>query len=111
MLFMKTNKQPCVTNFLACREQYKIELGRLNRIEAQLFDIFKVDNTADLEAASLKSRSIKNHPARTMLELYSQQGQIFDQASMVYDCATALQKRRVEHQQQQLNQIFSLIEC
>ena len=108
---MKTNKEPCVTDYLSCREQYKLELGRLNRIEAQLFDIFNVDNAADLEDASLKSRSVKNHPANTMLELFQQQAVVFDRASMIFECATSLQRQRVEHQQKQLNQSFLSIDC
>ena len=108
---MKTNKQPCVTDYLSCREQYKLELGRLNRIEAQLFDIFNVDNAADLEDASLKSRSVKNHPARTMLELFQQQELIFDRASMIFECATELQKRKVQHEQRQLDNDIKQIEC
>ena len=103
--------EPCVTNFLATRESYRHELHRLNRLERQLMSLLGVDDAASLEMAMLKVRSDKKHPALVTMELYEQQSRIFDRASLRMDCAVALQKQRVEHQQKEFDKSFLSIDC
>ena len=104
-------KEACVTNFLETREEYRLELHRLNRLEKQLMELLDADDAASLEMAMLKVRSQKNHPALVLIELYGQQGIIFDRASLKMDCAVALQKQRVEHQQRELNRDIATVDC
>ena len=100
-----------VTDFLATREEYRHELHRLNRLEQQLMSLLGVDDAASLEMAMLKARSEKNNPAQVLIELYNQQSQIFDRASLKMDCAVALQKQAVEHQQRTLDRDLQQIDC
>ena len=104
-------KEASVTNFLETREEYRLEMHRLSRLEKQLMELLEVDDAAAMEMAMLKARSEKNHPALVLIELYNQQSIIFDRASLKMDCAVALQKQRVEHQQKELNQSFLSIDC
>ena len=104
-------KEACVTNFLETREEFRLELHRLNRLEKQLMELLEADDSAALEMAMLKVRSQKNHPALVLIELFNQQSQIFDRASLKMDCAVALQKQRVEHQQKELNRDLQKIDC
>ena len=104
-------KEACVTNFLETRDEFRLELHRLNRLEKQLMELLEADDSAALEMAMLKVRSQKNHPALVLIELFNQQSQIFDRASLKMDCAVALQKQRVEHQQKELNRDLQKIDC
>ena len=104
-------KEASPLNFLASREEFRKELHRLNQIEAKLMAIFKATDAADLEHHLLLARGTKNHPANTMIELFSQQNVIFDRASLKYDCALLLQRNRVEAQQKALNEDLALVEC
>ena len=104
-------KEANVTNFLETREEYRLEMHRLSRLEKQLMELLGVDDTAAMEMAMLKARSEKNNPAQVLIELYNQQSQIFDRASLKMDCAVALQKQRVEHQQRELDRDLSTVEC
>ena len=104
-------KEANVTNFLETREEYRLEMHRLSRLEKQLMALLGVDDTAALEMAMLKVRSDKKHPALVTMELYEQQSRIFDRASLRMDCAVALQKQRVEHQQKEFDKSFLSIDC
>ena len=100
-----------VTDYLATREEYRHELHRLNRLEQQLMSLLEVDDAASLEMAMLRARSQKNHPALVLIELFNQQSIITDRASLKMDCAVALQKQRVEHQQRTLDRDLQQIDC
>jgi hypothetical protein len=104
-------KEANPTNFLETREEFRRELHRLNQLEAKLMTIFEATDAADLEHHLLLARGTKNHPANTMIELFNQQNTIFDRASLKMDCASLLQRNRVEAQQQALNQDLALVEC
>ena len=104
-------KEACPTNYLATREEFRRELHRLNQLEAKLMAIFEATDAADLEHHLLLARGTKNHPASTMIELFNQQNTIFDRASLKMDCASLLQRNRVEAQQKAFNQDLALLEC
>ena len=104
-------KEACVTNFLETREEFRLEMHRLSRLEKQLMELLQADDSAALEMAMLKARSQKNHPALVLIELFNQQSIIFDRVSLKMDCAIALQKQRVEHQQRTLDRDLQQIEC
>ena len=86
-------------------------MHRLSRLEKQLMELLQADDSAALEMAMLKARSQKNHPALVLIELFNQQSIIFDRVSLKMDCAIALQKQRVEHQQRTLDRDLQQIEC
>ena len=100
-----------VTNFLETREEFRLEMHRLSRLEKQLMELLQADDSAALEMAMLKARSEKNNPAQVLIELFNQQSIIFDRASLKMDCAVALQKQRVEHQQREFDKTFQSIDC
>ena len=104
-------KEACVTNFLETREEFRLEMHRLSRLEAQLMELLQADDSAALEMAMLRARSEKNHPALVLIELYNQQSIITDRVSLKMDCAVALQKQRVEHQQRTLDRDLQQIDC
>ena len=104
-------KEACVTNFLETREEFRLEMHRLSRLEAQLMELLQADDSAALEMAMLRARSQKNHPALVLIELYNQQSIITDRVSLKMDCAVALQKQRVEHQQRTLDRDLQQIDC
>ena len=104
-------KEANVTNFLETREEYRLEMHRLSRLEKQLMELLEADDSAALEMAMLKVRSQKNHPAQVLIELYNQQSIIFDRVSLKMDFAIALQKQRVEHQQRTLDRDLQQLEC
>ena len=104
-------KEASPTNFLETREEFRLEMHRLSRLEAQLMELLQADDSAALEMAMLKARSQKNHPALVLIELFNQQSIIFDRVSLKMDFAIALQKQRVEHQQRTLDRDLQQLEC
>ena len=104
-------KEASPTNFLETREEFRLEMHRLSRLEKQLMELLQADDSAALEMAMLKARSQKNNPAQVLIELYNQQSIIFDRVSLKMDFAIALQKQRVEHQQREFDKTFLSIDC
>jgi hypothetical protein len=78
---------PCATDFLSCREAYKVEYHRYCRLENMLKEALGASDAGDFERKMLVARSQKRHPAATLIELFNQQGAAFDEASSRYDIA------------------------
>lgn len=104
-------KEASPTNFLATREEYRLELLRLDQLQAKLMTIFEAKDAADLEHHLLLIYGNNHHPASAMVELYNQQNTIFDRATIKMECAELLQRNRVEAQQKALNKDLALVEC
>ena len=104
-------KEASPTDFLETREEFRLEMHRLSRLEKQLMELLEADDSAALEMAMLKARSQKNHPALVLIELFNQQSIIFDRVSLKMDFAIALQKQRVEHQERELDRDLQQLEC
>ena len=109
MLVMKT--LPCATDFLSCREAYKVEYHRYCRLENMLKEALGASDAGDFEQKMLVARSQKRHPAATLIELFNQQGAAFDEASSRYDVAEELQKRRAAEAQAAMNKDLAAIDC
>jgi hypothetical protein len=102
---------PCVSDYLACRENYQVEYHRFLRLENMLKETLKASDSTDFERKLLLARSQKLHPALALIALYHEQGSIFDQAASLFDLAEALQKKRVAASQAELNKDLAAIDC
>jgi hypothetical protein len=99
-----------VSDFLAARENYKLALARHNNQERRLFELFGVDNSADLEDAILKSRAQGIKHVREITE-FSELSHKLDRAADQYDLACEQQRRKIAEQQRQFNHDLKNLEC
>jgi hypothetical protein len=99
-----------VSDFLTAREGYKLALARHNNQERRLFQLFGVDNSADLESAILKSRAQGMKHAQEITK-FSELGHKLDRAADQYDLACEQQRRKIAEQQRQFNRDLKNLEC
>lgn len=98
-------------DYLETREEYRRELHRLNQLQAKLMAVFDAKDAADLEHHLLLITGKRKHPAFTLAELYTQQGIIFDRATVKLECSEILQRNRVKAQQEALAKDLASVEC
>ena len=108
---MAAPKVACVTSFLDCLADQRLERARYDRIEKQLCEVLGAADAIDLEGKMLAARSNPRHSSLTLIHLLSQQAVILDAANAKFEAAEALQRLRVRHQQELLNHDLSTIEC
>lgn len=96
--------------YLQAREAFLRAMARHQNQERKLFDLFGVNNSADLDEAVLQARStgMKHHEE---IALLSTLGHQLDRASDIYDHATEVQRRKIAAQQKQFNQDIKLLDC
>jgi hypothetical protein len=99
-----------VSDFLTAREGYKLALARHNNQERRLFQLFGVDNSADLESAILESRAQGLRHAQEITK-FSELGHKLDRAADHYDLACEQQRRKIAEQQRQFNHDIKNLEC
>ena len=108
---MAAPKAACVTSYLDCLADQRLERARYDRIEKQLCEVLGAADAIDLEYKMLAARSNPRHSSLTLIHLLSQQALILDSATSKLEAAEALQQLRVKHQQQQLDQDFISTDC
>ena len=108
---MAAPQAACVTSYLDCLADQRLERARYDRIEKQLCEVLGAADAIDLEYKMLAARSNPRHSSLTLIHLLSQQAVILDSATSKLEAAEALQKLRVKHQQQQLDQDFTTTDC
>ena len=108
---MAAPQAACVTSYLDCLADQRLERARYDRIEKQLCEVLGAADAIDLEDKMLTARSDPRHSSLTLIYLLSQQAVILDAATSKLEAADALQRLRVKHQQEQLNHDLSTIEC
>ena len=108
---MAAPKAACVTSYLDCLADQRLERARYDRIEKQLCEVLGAADAIDLEGKMLAARSNPRHSSLTLIHLLSQQAVILDAATSKLEAAEALQQLRIKHQQQQLNQDFISTDC
>ena len=108
---MAAPQAACVTSYLDCLADQRLERARYDRIEKQLCEVLGAADAIDLEHKMLAARSNPRHSSLTLIHLLSQQAVILDAANAKFEAAEALQRLRVKHQQEQLTQDFISTDC
>ena len=88
----KTKSPPCVTDYLGCREAYKIAYHRWDAASQALMKAFGC-SFADLEQHILEART--SGKMAESLQQYAELGVAFDDASTMLDAARDLQMQRM----------------
>ena len=108
---MAAPKVACVTSFLDCLADQRLERARYDRIEKQLCEVLGATDAIDLEGKILAAMSNPRHSSLTLIHLLSQHAVILDAANAKFEAAEALQRLRVKHQQLHLDQDLFQIDC
>lgn len=106
---MATTTAP-VSDFFAIRENYKLAMAKFNNAERELFTLFGVSNSADLEDAILLARSQGLRHSEALAK-FGHLGHALDKASDLYDKACAIQRKKIAEQQRQFNNDVRSLEC
>jgi hypothetical protein len=88
----KTKSPPCVTDYLGCRESYKIAFHRWDAASQALMKAFGC-SFADLEQHLLEARTTGK--MAESIQQYAELGVAFDEASTMLDAARDLQMQRM----------------
>jgi hypothetical protein len=88
----RTKSPPCVTDYLGCREAYKIAYHKWDAASQELMKVFGC-SFADLEQHLLEARGKGRMAAN--IHRYAELGIAFDEASTMLDAARDLQMQRM----------------
>lgn len=99
-----------VSDFLLAREAYKLALAKHSNQERRLFELFGVDNSADLEGAILQQRQAGLKHAEEISK-FSALGHALDRAADRYDRAAEKQRRKIAEQQREFDRDIKNLEC
>jgi len=92
-----TKKEPCVTNYLECRETYTIAKHKFNAAEAALCLQLRATPGLNLEMAILDERNRKNSPHKAAVANYGQLLTDYQNASEIHDIAKSLQRTKMQN--------------
>ncbi len=95
-IYIMAKKEPCVTNYLECRETYKIAEHKFNAAEAALCLQLRATPGLNLEMSILYERNRRNSPHRSAVENYGKQLTSYQNASEIHDIARDLQQRKMQ---------------
>lgn len=87
---MAATKTACVTSYLDCLADQRLERARYDRIEKQLCEVLGAVDAIDLEYKMLVARSNPRQSSLTLIHLLSQQAVILDSATSKLEAAEAL---------------------
>ena len=88
-------KEPCVTDYLACREAYKIAEHKFNAAEAALCLQLRATPGLNLEMAILSQRFRRNGPHEAAIANYGKLLTAYQNASEIHDIAKDLEHRKM----------------
>jgi len=91
-----TKKEPCVTNYLECRETYTIAKHKFNAAEAALCLQLRATPGLNLEMAILDQRFRRNGPHAAAVANYGKLVTAYQNASEIHDIAKDLQQRKMQ---------------
>lgn len=95
--WLMIKKQPCVTDYLDCREAYVIAKHKFNAAEAALCLQLRATPGLNLEMAILDERNRRNSPHRSAVENYGKLLTSYQNASEIHDIARDLQQRKMQN--------------
>jgi len=90
-------KEPCVTDYLACREAYKIAEHKFNAAEAALCLELRATPGLNLEMAILSQRFRRNGPHEAAIANYGKLLTAYQNASEIHDIAKDLEHRKMQN--------------
>ena len=90
-------KEPCVTNYLECRETYTIAKHKFNAAEAALCLQLRARPGLNLEMAILDERNRKNSPHASAVANYGKLLTAYQNASEIHEIAKSLQKTKMQN--------------
>lgn len=91
------NKQPCVTDYLDCREVYVIAKHKFNAAEAALCLQLRATPGLNLEMAILDERNRKNSPHASAVANYGKLLTAYQNASEIHEIAKSLQRTKMQN--------------
>ena len=95
-IYIMAKREPCVTNYLECRETYTIAKHKFNAAEAALCLQLRATPGLNLEMAILDERNRKNSPHKAAVENYGKLLTAYRNASEIHDIARDLQQRKMQ---------------
>ncbi len=90
-------KEPCVTDYLACREAYKIAEHLFNAAEAALCLQLRATTGLNLEMAILSQRFRRNGPHAAAVANYGKLLTAYQNASEIHDIAKDLEHKKMQN--------------
>ena len=94
-------------SFFDARENYYRALGKFNAAEKMMFELYGVNNSADLDIARLESRNNGKLYTSEWME-FDRQCHAFDAAATAYDLAKVVQRQKIK---EEIDKDFANIDC